>query len=414
MDRVLPKKKWYQRAQVQWIGLGLILITLLLYQLLLGAPSRLRIAADKIRVAEVSKGTFQEYIAIDGIVSPIHTYYLDIVESGTVLKKYAEDGQNVKAGDTLLRLGNTTLQLDFMNRDMQLLDLMNERQTTEINMRQNELGTQTQLAEMEFQLKQAERIFLRNQQLHAQKMISQEEFFSTRDQYEYQKKRYQLGMRTLQQNTQLREQRLRQLDASISRMQRNLDLSQNMLDQLYVKAPVSGLLAALRAEVGEAKQAGENIGQIDDLSGFKVSASIDEYYIAKVYVGLKASVEIDGKPHRLTVRKVYPEVSRGEFEVEMTFDQKAPARIRRGQTLAVKLQLGDSATAILVPKGAFYEVTGGQWVFVLQGKRALRRPVQLGRQNPIFYEVVAGLQPGEKVLVSDYQGYEDYQELLIE
>ncbi len=413
MDRVIEKKKWTTRriVTIAAVGLGILFVG---YRLLSDTQSRLNVSREKIGVSEVTEGPFREFIAIDGTVLPIRTYFLDIIESGTVEKKYLEDGRRVKKGDTILKLANTTLQLDFMNRESQLLDLINQRQTVDINMRQNEILTLNNLADVDFQLKAAEREYIRNQELIKTNMVSQEVFQASKDNFDYQKQRHALGQRSLTQDRQLRVQRIHQLDESIRRMQNNLDLSQNTLDNLYIVAPVDGMLSTLRAEIGEAKQVGENIGQIDVLNGFKVRAGIDEHYISKIYPELPGEFEFNGKTYALLIKKVYPEVESGEFQVDLEFEPKAPEGIRRGQTLQISLQLSDSRQAILIPRGGFYNTTGGNWVFVVGSDgRATRRDIKIGRQNPRYYEVLEGLQPGEQVVVSSYEGYEPYELLIL-
>ncbi|MDX2304822.1 MAG: HlyD family efflux transporter periplasmic adaptor subunit [Microscillaceae bacterium] len=414
MDRVIEKKKWTTQRILTIAGVSLLVI-FIIYKLIGDTRSKLNVEFEKISISTVMKGEFQEFIAIDGSVQPIKTYYLDIIESGTVEKKFIEDGRKVKRGDTIIKLSNTTLQLDYMNRETQLLDLMNDRQTTDINMRQTEIQTRNTIADIEYQLKLAERIYKRNQELIGSKMVSQEDFAQSKDNYEYQKKRYELGIRSLNQDQQMRVQRIRQLDESIQRMQSNLNLSKNTLDNLYIVSPTDGLLSTLQAEIGEAKQVGENIGQIDDLNGFKVRASIDEHYISKVYNGLHGEFEFNGNVYELVVKKIYPEVQQGEFQVDMEFARKAPRGIRRGQTLQIRLQLSDSKEAILIPRGGFYQTTGGNWIFVLSpnGDVAEKRNIRLNRQNPKFYEVVEGLKVGEKVVVSSYEGYENIDQLVI-
>lgn len=408
MDRVIKKKKWTTQ-RVATITIIVFLCSIIIYKLLaVNTGAKLNVEGDKITTATVIKGAFEEFIAIDGVVQPIKTYYLDIIESGTVEKKFIEDGQQVAKGDTILKLSNTTLQLDYMNRETQMMDLMNERQTTEINMRQTEIITLNQLAEIEYRLKQATRLYKRNEQLVKNNMVSKEEYQESKDNYIYQKKRYELGQRSLNQDTQMRVQRIHQLDASIQRMESNLQLSKNTLNNLYITSPAQGLLSALHAEIGEAKQVGDNIGQVDDINGFKIRADIDEHYISKVYVGLQGQFELNGKKYQLVIKKVYPKVQQGEFQVDMEFSSQVPKGIRRGQTLQVQLQLSDPTKAVLIPRGGFFQTTGGNWIFVWdkQEKVAKRRNIRLGRQNPKYYEVLEGLQPQEKVITSSYEGYE--------
>jgi HlyD family secretion protein len=414
MDRVIVKKKWTTQRILTLAG-SAILVVFVVYQLLGDTKSKLNVETEKISISSVQKGAFQEFIAIDGAVQPIKTYYLDIIESGTVVKKFVEDGRPVEKGDTILKLTNTTLQLDFMNRESQLLDLMNQRQTTEVNMRQDEIRNLNSIADIDYQLKLAERVYERNKQLIGTNMVSQEDFKQSKDNYEYQKKRYELAQRGLSQDIKLREQRIKQLDESVNRMRKNITLSQSTLDNLYIVSPTDGQLSQLRAEIGEAKQVGENIGQIDDLTGFKVRAGIDEHYISKVYPGLNGEFEFNNKTYQLAIKKIYAEVQQGEFQVDMEFLGEAPKGIRRGQTLQIRLQLSDASQAVLIPRGGFYQTTGGNWIFVVNesGSVAERRNIKLGRQNPKFYEVLEGLKPGEKVIVSSYEGYENIEKLVL-
>jgi HlyD family secretion protein len=414
MDRVIVKKRWTTQRILTIVG-SAILVIFVIYQLLGDTKSKLNVETEKISISSVQKGAFQEFIAIDGAVQPIKTYYLDIIESGTVVKKFVEDGRPVDKGDTILKLTNTTLQLDFMNRESQLLDLMNQRQTTEVNMRQDEIRNLNSIADIDYQLKLAERVYERNKQLIGTNMVSQEDFKQSKDNFEYQKKRFELAQRGLSQDIKLREQRIKQLDESVNRMRKNITLSQSTLDNLYIVSPTDGQLSQLRAEIGEAKQVGENIGQIDDLTGFKVRAGIDEHYISKVYPGLNGEFEFNNKTYQLAIKKIYAEVQQGEFQVDLEFVGDAPKGIRRGQTLQIRLQLSDASQAVLIPRGGFYQTTGGNWIFVVNesGSVAERRNIKLGRQNPKFYEVLEGLKPGEKVIVSSYEGYENIEKLML-
>lgn len=356
---------------------------------------------------------FQEFIAIDGTVEPLKTFFLDIAEGGRVEKIYTEDGRQVEQGDTILKLSNTTLQIDFMTRETQLYDLMNERQNSEITMKQDLIRKQNELAEIEYSLALAERAYKRNKELIAEKVISREEFEASEDQYEYQSKRRNLADRSLRQDTQLMNERLRQLDESIRRMTANINMARSTLNNLYVVAPVSGQLSTLRAEVGESKAPGENIGQVDDMNGFKVTANIDQHYISRIYPGLTGTFDFNGKTQAVKVAKVIPEVTNNTFRVDMEFVDGAPDGIRRGQTLQIKLNLNDGGEAVLLPRGGFYQSTGGNWVFVVDGSGdfAVKRNIKLGRQNPQYYEVLDGLQPGEKVVLSSYDSYGDIDRL---
>jgi len=414
MDKVIKKKKWTPK-RIFGLGGGALLILFLGFKLIGDPSSKLNVDVEKITIATVEKSNFQEFIVVDGTLQPIKTVFLDIVEGGRVEKIFVEDGNQVKKGDSILKFTNTALQIDFMNRESQLLDMVNERQTTQINMRQNELTALNQLADIEFQLKQAKRNYKRDSQLMAGQAVSKDVYYQSKDNFDYQQKKFELARKSVNQNTILRTERLHQLDASIQRMQRNINLSQKTLDNLYVIAPINGQLSTLKAEVGESKSPGENIGQIDNLDGFKLNVSIDEHYISKIYAGLKGSFEFEGKNYALVVKKIYPEVQSGEFKVDMEFEGAMPKNVRRGQTFQIKLQLSTANKAVLIPRGGFYQVTGGGWIFVVDqgGDVAVKRNIKLGRLNPKHYEVIEGLKPGEKVIVSSYEGYEKIDELVL-
>ncbi|ARS34358.1 efflux RND transporter periplasmic adaptor subunit [Pontibacter actiniarum] len=413
MDRVIEKKKATPK-KIALIAAGALALVLVLYNLLFAEhSSKLNVDSERITTGQVSEGMFQEFIAIDGSVDPLKSFYLDITEGGRVEKIYTDDGRTVQKGDTILKLSNTTLQIDFMTRETQLYDLMNERQNSEITMKQDLIRKENELAEIEYNLALAKRKYERNKMLIEEKVISREEYEAARDEYEYLNKRKTLAERSVKQDAKLMEDRLKQLDESIRRMEANIGMARNTLNNLYVTAPFTGQLSTLKAEVGESKAPGENIGQIDDLNGYKVKANIDEHYISRVYPGLHGSFDFNGKTYKITVAKVFPEVQNNTFQVDMEFAEGAPEGIRRGQTLQVKLNLNDGGKAVLIPRGGFYQSTGGNWVFVVQegANYAEKRRIKLGRQNPNYYEVLEGLQPGEKVVLSSYDSYGDIDRL---
>ena len=416
MDRVIEKKK-HTPKKIALILSAASLLILFLYNLLFAEhSSKLNVDSQRITIGQVQEGAFQEFIAIDGSVDPLKTFFLDIPEGGRVEKIYTDDGRMVAKGDTILKLSNTTLQIDFMTREAQLYDLMNERQNTEITMKQDQIRKLNELAEIDYNLSLAERAYTRNKMLIAEKVIAQEEFEASKDQYNYMQRRKILGERSVKQDAQLMEERLRQLDESIRRMNANISMARHTLNNLHVVAPIAGQLSTLKAQVGESKAPGENIGQIDDMDGFKVRASIDEHYISRVYPGLTGNFDFNGKNYQVRVSKVFPEVLAGAFQVDMEFDEGGtPQGIRRGQTLQVKLNLDNSNQALLLPKGGFYQSTGGSWAFVMDptGSFATKRSIRLGRQNPHFYEVLDGLSPGEKVVLSSYDSFGNIDRLEI-
>lgn len=417
MDRIIEKKTWTPKKIALFAGVTVLAVFLIYTVLFADHTASLNVKNDRLTIGQVSSGNFQEFIAIDGNVEPLKTIYLDMVEGGRVEKLYTDDGRKINAGDTILKISNSTLQIDFLNRETQLFDLVNERQNSEITMKQDKIKALNALAEIDYTLKQVADKYRRNQELYAEKVIAKAEFEQSEDEYKYLKRRKELAERSLKQDAELMQKRLRQLDQSINRMQANINIARSTLSNLYITAPISGQLSTLKAEVGESKTAGENIGQIDDLNGFKVKANIDEHYISKVYPGLKAEFDFNGQTYPVAVSKVFPEVQNGQFQVDMEFEEgKTPAGIRRGQTLQLRLHLSGGDKALLVPRGGFYQSTGGAWAFVVDktGKVAEKRTIKLGRQNPQFYEVLEGLKPGDKVVLSSYDGYGDIEKLNLE
>ncbi|MEJ8801624.1 efflux RND transporter periplasmic adaptor subunit [Pontibacter sp. H249] len=413
MDRVIEKKK-YTPKKITLITGGALVLVLIIYNMLFAEhTSKLNVDSERVTIGNVQEGKFQEFIAVDGSVDPLNTFFLDITEGGRVDKIYTDDGRTVQKGDTILKLSNTTLQIDFMTRETQLYDLMNERQNSEIIMKQDLIRKENELAEIEYNLALAKRKYERNKMLIAEKVISQEEYEASKDEYNYLNKRKTLAERSVKQDAKLMDDRLKQLDESITRMKANIGMARNTLNNLYVVAPITGQLSTLKAEVGESKAPGENIGQIDDVNGFKVKSRIDQHYISKVYPGLEGTFDFNGQTYKVKVAKVFPEVQNNTFQVDMEFAEGAPEGVRRGQTLQLKLNLNDGGNAVLVPRGGFYQSTGGNWVFVVDksGNYAEKRNIKLGRQNPNYYEVVSGLQPGEKIVLSSYDSYGDIDRL---
>lgn len=413
MDRIIEKKKYPPKKIALIAGTAIVLVVVLYSLLFAEHTSKLNVETNRVTIGNVQNGMFQEFIAVDGSVEPLKSFFLDITEGGRVEKIYTDDGRMVQKGDTILKLSNTTLQIDFMTRETQLYDLMNERQNSEISMKQDLIRKQNELAEIEYNLALAERAYKRNKMLIAEKVIPQEEYEASKDQYEYQSKRRTLADRSVKQDTRLMTERLRQLDESIRRMTANINMARGTLNNLYVVAPIAGQLSTLSAEVGESKSPGENIGQIDDLNGYKVNASIDQHYISRIHPDLTGTFDFNGKTHQVKVAKVFPEVQNNTFRVDLEFADAAPTGIRRGQTLQIKLNLNDGGKALLLPRGGFYQSTGGNWVFVVDrsGDYAVKRQIKLGRQNPQYYEVLDGLEPGEKVVLSSYDSYGDIDRL---
>lgn len=412
MDKVIKKSKWNKyKPYALVVGVAAIIISALTISAK-GSDS-LKIDNRRIGISTVEDGEFQEFIAFSGAVVPIKTYFLDAIEGGRVESRYIEAGTFVEKGDKIISLANTNLLLDIMYREAELFQQSNNLRNTKLAMQQNRLNIQSQLLDLDYQILQSKRIYDRNAKLADKDMISSEEFESSRDDYQFLVKKRMLTLQSFEQDSIYREVQVEQLESGLRRMQDNMEIVKQNLDNLVITAPVSGQLTSLNAEIGEAKVRGERLGQIDILDGFKVSAPVDEHFITRVQLNQPAHFSIGSKEYTVHLNKIYPEVVNGQFRIELGFDEIEPEDIRRGQTIHMRLELGNSSQAILLRRGGFYQETGGQWVYVLDasGRSASKRQVKLGRQNQDYYEVLEGLEPGDKVITSSYHQFGDYEQL---
>jgi len=415
MDRKIEKKKWTPK-KIALIAAGGIFIFFTLYSFILSdSGSRLNVEKDRITISTVEQGEFLEFIPVSGSVIPIRTIYLDAVEGGRIQKIHIEDGSFVEEGDTILTLTNNTLQLDVFNREAQILEQINNLQNTRLSLQQERLRLRDQVLNYEFQMKNRRRVYNQNKELWNKNLISQQEYLDSREAYEQSERQLDLVSETMRLDSLATENQLRHIESSLERMMTNLELVQRSLDYLIVTAPVSGQLTSLNAEVGESKVRGERLGQIDILEGFRVRASIDEHYIARINIGQRGEFDFAGQTYTLEITRVYPQVREGRFEVDMEFVDDEPANIRRGQTLRIRLALGALEEATLLARGGFFQRTGGQWVYVVSssGDQAIKRNIRLGRQNPQYFEVIEGLEPGERVITSSYDGFGDIDRLML-
>lgn len=415
MDKIIIKKKWNTTRILTLIGIVSILglIGLSLY-LSTGKP-KLNVAADRISIASIQKGNFQEFIPINGTVLPISSIYLDAAVGGRVEEKYVEDGATLHQGDAIMRLSNTDQELNLIQQETQVLNLLTQAQIAQTNAQQVSINNRNQMADVEQAYKEAERVYLLNQKLLHERAIGSQEFEKAKNEYRYQKERVSLTQQILKQDEQSTQQKVNQDRQTYQRTQSALQLMKKKIGDLIVRAPVTGQLTAFDAEIGQNKNAGERLGQIDVLTGFKVRADIDEHYINRIFQDLEAEFTLANQSYKLRVKKIYTQVSNGRFQVDLEFLGQVPAGIRRGQTLQIKLALSEESQAILLPKGGFYQQTGGNWIFKLDknGTTAYKMDVQLGRQNPEYYEVIKGLQVGDQVIISSYENYDKILELHI-
>ena len=415
MDRKI-ERKWYQKRQIWWSGGGgLVILILILLVLTTDSQSRLNVETERITISSVEHGPFQVYIPLTGTVMPIRTVYLDAMEGGRVEAVLREAGSFVNKGDTILHLSNASLLLDIMNREAQLFEQSNNLRNTRLAMQQNALDLEGQLLDLKRQMQTAERNFIQNQKLFERRLNSEDEFNNARDQYDYVKRRLELTLESQKQDSLFRTLQIEMLEASVERIQTNLTIVRQNFENLYLRAPVTGQLTSLNAEVGESKMRGERLGQVDILDGFKIRAGVDEHYITRVQVGLEGEFDLAGTTYRLGIIRVYPEVRDGRFEVDMEFLGEVPQDIRRGQTAHVRLELSDVTECVLLPRGGFYQSTGGRWAYVVDesGDFAVKREIRLGQQNPRMFEVLDGLQPGDRVVTSSYDNFGDVDKLVL-
>jgi HlyD family secretion protein len=415
MDRKIEKKKWPPKKIAGFAAVGIFVVLVLYVFLFRLSKSTLNVRTERITISTVTRGPFQEFIPVMGNVLPINTFYLNAVEGGRVEEIYLEAGTFVKEGDKILKLANTNLLLDIMWREAELFQQSNNLRNTRLSMEQYRLQLNQALAEIDNQLQQQKRTYERYKELVKDNLISKHEFELAKDQYDYLIKKKALTVESQKNDLEFRQGQIDALEASLKRMQDNLEIVKQKQENLTIRAPVSGHLTALDAEIGQSKSPGQPLGQIDVLEGFRVRAAIDEHYIARVETGRKGEFDFAGKSYGLMVKKIYPEVKEGRFEVDMEFVGGGPEEITRGQTLHIRLELGDISEAILLPRGGFYQTTGGNWAYVVDESEnvATKRKIRLGRQNPQVFEVLEGLEPGERIITSSYESFGNMDRLVL-
>lgn len=416
MDRVIVKKKWGRKRLLTIAGIAGIALLIFGSIYFTSGKSRLNVDTERITISEIKKGPFKELIPVNGIVLPVTTIYLDAIEGGRVEEKFVEDGAMMKKDQPILRLSNTDLELSLVNQETSVFNLLTQMQISRNAAQQNTVGKLTQFTDADNAFKEAERIYILDKKLYDQKAIGSQEFKQAENSYNYQLQKKKLADRVLKQDSASTKLELNQANQSYERTQNALQVMRKKVGDLIVRSPVDGQLTSLDAEIGQSKNKGERLGQIDVLSGFKVSVDIDQHYISRVFNDQVGDVTLDDKTYKLKIKKVYTQVTNGRFQVDMVFTAQVPPGIRRGQTLQINIALSDETQAILVPKGGFFQQTGGNWIFKVSdnGKIAYRTDIQLGRQNPDVYEVLSGLKPGDKVVTSSYENYGNMQELVLQ
>jgi HlyD family secretion protein len=415
VDRKIEKRTWNSKRIMTIAGVTAIVALVAGSIYFTSGKSKYNAPIDRITISEIKKGPFQEFIPVNGVVMPLTTIYLDAVQGGRVEEKYVEDGTKLKKGDPILRLTNTDVELSLANSENNVYAAQTQMQISQNNAAQNTVNKLQTMADAESAFKEAERVYSLDKKLYEQKAIGLQEYRVAENTYQYQLRKKKLAAQILKQDTLLTKEQDAQAKEQYRQMNSSLQLMRKEVADLTVRSPIDGQLTALDAEIGQNKNRGEHLGQIDGFSGLKVRANVDEHYISRVFTGLTAYYPTDDKSYKLIVKKVFTQVTNGQFQVDMQFVGEIPKGLRKGQTLQIRLAFSDEAPALLLPKGGFYQQTGGNWIFKVSddGKTAYRVDIQLNRQNPDYYEVTRGLKPGDKVITSSYENYGDIQELVL-
>lgn len=415
MDRKIKKKKWTFK-RVSLYAVVLLFISFILYSFFFADKrSKLNVDLEKITIAEVKFGVFQDFIPVTGTVLPSTTRYLDAKEGGIIQSIEKETGDLVEVGDVILRLTNSNLELSVLGQQASLYEQINRSTTTRLSLNQNDLNQQQRLAEIDMRLGVLKPQYERFKTLYEKDLISKQEFEQIEEEYKYNVKRKELTYKSYQNDSTARMRQLRELDASEGRMRQNLEGVSRLLDNLVVRSPIIGQLATPDHELGQNIVRGERIGQIDVVGSYKVRVRIDELYLPRVDIGLKGSFAQSNKNYELVITKIFPTITEGRFEVDMEFTGEQPSSIKRGLSVRIRLELGNSAQALLLPMGGFYKDSGGNWVYLLDdsGDRAVKKDIRLGRKNSEYFEIMGGLEEGQKVITSSYDHFGDNEVLLL-
>lgn len=409
MDRKVIASK---SNKVKWIVVALISLCAVWLLIQFGnqfSGKSLSVSSKRIVISDVTRGTFEDFIPVRGRIAPAKTLYLDAIEGGRVEKILVEDGVELKAGEPIVELSNASLQLSVLGNEARVAEQLNNMRSIELNLEQNRLRHKSNIIDIEYQIKLLTRQLAREQELVASGAVVQSKFDDTKDTLDWYKNRLEVTLESQASDTRMQQSQLVFLKDTSQRLESNLAISRQNLENMNVRAPVSGKLSGFNVEIGQSIGRGERLGQIDTPNDYKVTAYIDEFYLGRVDIGQLAMYQ----NYPLIISKIYPQVQNGQFEVDFTFAKNQPSGIRRGQTIQTKLTLGDASKATLIPSGAFYQDTGGKWIFVVDdtGSEAVRRPIRLGRRNNQFIEVLEGLEEGERVVTSPYNSYQDMQRL---
>ena len=416
MDIQLEKKRGIQKKHLPYVAGGVLFLVLVGWIIFGDHASTLKVDARGISIGNVTREQFNDFVRVDGQVQPITVVQLSPEEGGIVQEKVVEEGAQVKKGDVIVRLSNSGLDLQILDVEAQLAEKQNFLRNTQVAMEQDKLSNQLEKAQLDVDMNRARRAYHQQQKLYEESLIAKEDYLKAKEDYELSTKKYGLVVERLRQDSISRTIQMEEMETSLANMRRNIQLVHERKEHLNVRSQIDGELGLLDVVLGQNVSAGLKIGQINDLSDYKIEAMIDEHYIDRVKPGLNAAFDRQGTSFDLAVRKVYPEVRDGKFRTDFVFTGERPDNIRSGQTYYISLYLGQPTESIIIPRGTFFQSTGGSWIFVLDkdGKKAYRRKIKIGRQNPQFYEVTEGLEAGEKVIVSSYESYKDNEVLILE
>ncbi len=418
MDIKLEKKKgWraiFQKKNLPYAAV-VVLVAFIGWLVLRDNSSTLRINAELINVATVEQGEFNDYVRLTGSVQPMVTVQLSPLESGVVERIVTEEGTAVKRGDVILELSNNSHSMQILQSEADLAEKQNILRNTMIQMEQERLSLRQEMLQLDMEVSRLRRTFEQYESLYNDNLLAREEYLRAKEDYDLAVRRRDLVMERQRQDSLYRTSQVEQMEESLRSMQLNMQLIRQRVDNLKVKAPIDGEVGMLDVVLGQSLAQGANIGQVNDLTTYKVQAQVDEHYIDRVTTGLVASFERQDTEYEMALRKVYPEVRNGQFKADFRFSGAVPENIRSGQTYYLNLQLGEAAEAILIPRGSFYQTTGGRWIYVVDasGEKAYRRQIRIGRQNPQYYEVIEGLQVGEKVITSSYDNFGENEVLIL-
>lgn len=407
MDRKIEKKFWTPKRIAFWSGIAVGMAALLYLMLSVGSGSRLNVNKDQLTISTVHEGSFQEYIPVDGTVTPINTVYLDAIEGGVIKRIVRESGAMVNPGDTILVLSNASMQLNTMYQESQLYDQINNVRNTRINLQQTSLNLRNSMVDAEYSYETAMAQYKRDSVLHLKHDISDKDFIDDKANYNRTWEKWNIARSAYHQDSLLHQTRMRQLDQSEARLNKSLTYLEKILNNLVVTAPIKGQLTTPDLETGQSVSQGERLGQVDILNNYKAQVNIDEHYLSRIDTGLVGSFEFNNQTYNMKISKVYPSVSNGQFQVDMNFVGPTPDGLKPGQTLQIHLALGASSKVLLLARGGFYQTTGGNWAYVVDksGNFARKHNIQIGRQNPDYFEVLGGLKPGDKVITSGYDNF---------